>query len=56
MLVWEGADQVSEGKITSGTILALVLYGGLVAGAFGALTEVYGDLVRASGASGGLLN
>ncbi len=54
MLVWEGADQVSEGKITSGTILALVLYGGLVAGAFGALTEVYGDLVRASGASGRL--
>ncbi len=51
MLVWEGADQVSEGAISGGTILALVLYGGLVAGAFGALTEVYGDLVRASGAS-----
>ncbi len=51
MLVWEGVDQVSEGAISGGTILALVLYGGLVAGAFGALTEVYGDLVRASGAS-----
>ncbi len=51
MLVWEGADQVAEGQISGGTILALVLYGGLVAGAFGALTEVYGDLVRASGAA-----
>lgn len=50
-LVWEGADQVAAGKISGGTILALVLYGGLVAGAFGALTEVYGDLVRASGSS-----
>jgi ATP-binding cassette subfamily B protein len=31
-----------------------VLTGGLVAGAFGALTEVYGDLVRGAGASGRL--
>lgn len=51
MLVWEGADQVAEGAISGGTLFALVLYGGLVAGAFGALTEVYGDLVRAAGAS-----
>jgi ATP-binding cassette, subfamily B, bacterial len=51
MLVWEGADQVRENVITGGTLFALVIYGGLVAGAFGALTEVYGDLVRASGAS-----
>ncbi len=51
MLVWEGAEQVAAGNITSGTIMALVLYGGLVAGAFGALSEVYGDLVRAAGAS-----
>jgi ATP-binding cassette, subfamily B, bacterial len=51
MLVWEGTEQVAAGTITSGTIMALVLYGGLVAGAFGALSEVYGDLVRAAGAS-----
>jgi ATP-binding cassette subfamily B protein len=37
--------------ISPGTLFAVVLYGGLVAGSFGALTEVYGDLVRASGAS-----
>jgi ATP-binding cassette, subfamily B, bacterial len=51
LLVWEGTDQVKDGTITSGTLFAVVLYGGLVAGSFGALTEVYGDLVRASGAS-----
>ena len=51
LLVWEGTDQVKEGVITSGTLFAVVLYGALVAGSFGALTEVYGDLVRASGAA-----
>jgi ATP-binding cassette, subfamily B, bacterial len=51
LLMWEGADNVAEGTISGGTILAFVLAGGLVAGAFGALTEVYGDLVRAAGAS-----
>ena len=51
MLVWEGTDQVKDNVITSGTLFAVVLYGALVAGSFGALTEVYGDLVRASGAS-----
>jgi ATP-binding cassette, subfamily B, bacterial len=51
LLVWEGTDQVAAGVISPGTLFAVVLYGGLVAGSFGALTEVYGDLVRASGAS-----
>ena len=51
LLVWEGTDQVRDGTISPGTLFAVVLYGGLVAGSFGALTEVYGDLVRASGAS-----
>jgi ATP-binding cassette subfamily B protein len=51
LFIWEGADQVAEGVISAGTLFALILYGALVAGSFGALTEVYGDLVRASGAS-----
>ncbi len=54
MLVWRGADGVAAGTISGGTIVALIFYSGLVAGAFGALTEVYGDLVRAAGASGRL--
>ena len=51
LLMWEGAIGVQEGNISGGTIAAFVLTGGLVAGAFGALTEVYGDLVRGAGAS-----
>ncbi|HET7606676.1 MAG TPA: ABC transporter transmembrane domain-containing protein [Sphingomicrobium sp.] len=51
LVIWEGAIEVSSGRMTGGTIAAFVLYGGLLAGAFGNLTEVYGDLLRAAGAS-----
>ena len=51
MLIWQGAVDVAAGRISGGTIAAFVLTGGLVAGAFGALTEVYGDLLRAAGAA-----
>ena len=51
MIIWQGAIDVSAGEMSGGTIAAFVLYGGLVAGAFGALSEVYGDLLRAAGAS-----
>lgn len=54
MLMWRGAIGVAEGSISGGTIAAFVLTGGLVAGAFGALTEVYGDLLRGAGAAGRL--
>ena len=54
MLMWRGAIGVSEGTISGGTIAAFVITGGLVAGAFGALTEVYGDLLRGAGAAGRL--
>jgi ATP-binding cassette subfamily B protein len=51
LLMWRGAVGVAEGTITGGTIAAFVITGGLVAGAFGALTEVYGDLLRGAGAA-----
>jgi ATP-binding cassette subfamily B protein len=51
MVIWEGATEVASGRMTGGTIAAFVLYGGLLAGAFGNLSEVYGDLLRAAGAS-----
>jgi ATP-binding cassette subfamily B protein len=50
-VIWQGAVDVAKGEMTGGTIAAFVLYGGLLAGAFGALSEVYGDLLRAAGAS-----
>jgi len=37
--------------MSGGSIAAFVLCGGLLAGAFGNLSEVYGDLLRAAGAS-----
>jgi ATP-binding cassette subfamily B protein len=51
LVIWQGAIQVAAGRMTGGTIAAFVLYGGLLAGAFGNLSEVYGDLLRAAGAS-----
>ena len=50
-VIWQGAVDVAAGAMTGGTIAAFVLYGDLLAGAFGALSEVYGDLLRAAGAS-----
>ncbi len=50
-LLWRGAEAVSVGSITSGTLLAFLVGAMLVAGAFGALTEVYGDLLRGAGAA-----
>lgn len=51
VVMWRGALAVSEGVISGGTIAAFVLTGGLVAGALGSLTEVYGDLLRGAGAA-----
>ena len=51
VLMWRGAVGVASGSISGGTIAAFVITGGLVAGAFGSLTEVYGDLLRGAGAA-----
>jgi ATP-binding cassette subfamily B protein len=51
MVMWQGAIDVQAGRLSGGTIAAFVLTGALVAGAFGALTEVYGDLLRGAGAA-----
>ncbi|MEM7666775.1 MAG: ABC transporter transmembrane domain-containing protein [Pseudomonadota bacterium] len=51
LLLWRGAEGVVAGEITGGTIASFVVGGLIVAGAFGALTEVYGDLLRGAGAA-----
>ena len=51
LVMWRGALAVAAGEISGGTIAAFVLTGGLVAGALGSLTEVYGDLLRGAGAA-----
>jgi len=52
MLVRQAAIDVSHGAVSGGTVVAFVVTGAIVAGAFGALTEVYGDLLRGAGATG----
>jgi ATP-binding cassette subfamily B protein len=52
MVIWEGAIDVAAGRMTGGEIAAFVFTGVLVGGAFAALSEVYGDLLRGSGAAG----
>lgn len=51
VILWRGAIGVAEHTISGGTIAAFVVTAGIVAGAFGSLTEVYGDLVRGAGAA-----
>ncbi|MBB5697666.1 ABC transporter transmembrane domain-containing protein [Sphingomonas yantingensis] len=51
LIIWEAVADVASGRTTGGSITAFVLTAGLVTGAFGALIEVYGDLLRASGAA-----
>jgi ATP-binding cassette subfamily B protein len=52
MVIWEGAIDVAAGRMTGGEIAAFVFTGVLVGGAFAALSEVYGELLRGSGAAG----
>ncbi|EQB09599.1 ABC transporter ATP-binding protein [Sphingobium quisquiliarum P25] len=51
MVMWQGALDVAAGRLSGGSIAAFVLTGGLVAGAFGALSETWGDLLRGAGAA-----
>lgn len=52
LVLWEGASDVIAKRMTGGQITAFVLTAAIVAGALGALTEVYGDVMRATGAAG----
>nr|MDP8995017.1 ABC transporter transmembrane domain-containing protein [Pseudomonadota bacterium] len=51
-VMWQAAIDVAEGRLSGGTVAAFVLTGAIVAGALGALTEVYGELLRGAGAAG----
>ncbi len=50
-IMWEAVQDVASGRLTGGKITAFVLTAGIVTGSLGALTEVWGDLLRASGAA-----
>jgi len=55
VLLWVGAHDVFEGRITAGGLTAFIFYAVIVANAAFVLAEVYGELQRAGGASERLL-
>jgi ATP-binding cassette subfamily B protein len=50
-VLYVGAQDVIAQRMTGGLLLQFILLGGLVAGGVGSLSEVWGDLQRAAGAS-----
>jgi ATP-binding cassette subfamily B protein len=51
LVLWLGARSVLEGSMTAGELSQFVLYAVMVAGGIGALSEVWGDVQRAAGAT-----
>ena len=49
--LWIGASDVREGVITAGELAQFLIYTIMVAGAIGALTEIWSELQRAAGAT-----
>ncbi|MFZ2523839.1 MAG: ABC transporter transmembrane domain-containing protein [Candidatus Ferrigenium altingense] len=54
-VLWVGANQVHAGSMTGGQLASFVLYAALVAGGVGTMAEVWGDVMRAAGATERLL-
>ena len=54
-VLWLGARQVSQGTMTGGELASFVLYATMVAGSVSTMAEVWGDVMRAAGATERLL-
>ncbi len=50
-VLWIGAQDVREGTMTMGELFQFVFYAVMVAGGVGALSEIWGELQRAAGAT-----
>lgn len=50
-MIWVGGNDVIAGEISAGELTAFIFYAVMVAASVGAISEVYGDLQRAAGAS-----
>ena len=51
VVLWTGARDVREGTMTVGALVQFVIYAVMVAGAVGALSEIWSELQRAAGAT-----
>ncbi len=54
-VLWIGANLVQAGSMTGGQLASFILYAVLVASAVSTMAEVWGDIMRAAGATGRLL-
>ena len=52
-VLWIGASNVLDGTMSAGTLSQFLLYAVFAAGAFGSLSEVWGELTQAAGLEGG---
>ena len=50
-ILWVGGHDVLAGEVSAGQLSAFIFYAALLAGSVGALSEVWGDLQRALGAT-----
>lgn len=50
-ILWVGGHDVLAGRLSAGELSAFVFYAAIVAGSIGALSEVWGELQRAAGAT-----
>jgi ATP-binding cassette subfamily B protein len=50
-VLWIGARDVRSGAMSVGALIQFVIYAVMVAGAVGALSEIWGELQRAAGAT-----
>jgi ATP-binding cassette subfamily B protein len=51
VILWVGGHDVLQGRLTAGELSAFVFYAAMVASSVGALSEVWGELQRAAGAT-----
>jgi ATP-binding cassette, subfamily B, bacterial len=54
-VLWIGVNLVYTGSMTGGQLTSFILYAALVAGGVSTMAEVWGDVMRAAGATGRLL-
>ena len=50
-ILWIGGKDVLEGRMSAGELSSFIFYALIVAGSFGSISEVIGDLLRAAGAT-----
>ncbi|WP_375176126.1 ABC transporter transmembrane domain-containing protein [Pseudooceanicola sp.] len=50
-VLWIGAHDVRQGEMTTGALVQFVIYSVMVAGSVAALSEIWGELQRAAGAT-----